>query len=140
MMRVLRDIATRARAAAPSPETLRSAYQQAARDGLTAALLDPVTSTSASASLKVSILIAHVRAELEATGELGAVCRAVERLLAGRGGAARQRRQFRRRHDVADVVSHPPPGAGAPARQCRLGSLTTWTKKSSPIHHGLHAA
>lgn len=67
--------------------------------------LDPVTSRSISSSQRISQLIAHVRPALEAPGELDTVSRTAERMLAGQSGAATQRRQFQRRHYIADVVA-----------------------------------
>ncbi|WP_433479141.1 carboxylate-amine ligase [Spirillospora sp. CA-142024] len=92
------------RAPDPSPETLRAAYWLAARDGLTGRGMDVRTGRPAGFGALAGDLLAHVLPALREAGDLDVVTRGVRRLLAGGTGAERQRRAYRRRGRLTDVV------------------------------------
>ncbi|MGB9376498.1 MAG: glutamate--cysteine ligase [Mycobacteriales bacterium] len=86
------------------PELIRVALWRAARFGLTADLIDPVTGSPAPVADVVASLVEHVRTSLEEHGDLAFVRTGVEALLAGGTGAERQRAAFRPAGHMRDVV------------------------------------
>jgi len=88
-----------------TPLALRAAYWRSARDGLDGEAVDLLDShTCLPAREVLSRLVAHVRPALDATGDADLVDAELDRLAAEGNGATRQRRAWRRRHDVADVI------------------------------------
>ncbi|WP_205471467.1 glutamate--cysteine ligase [Nocardioides sp. SYSU D00038] len=91
------------------PELLRAAHWRASRHGLASTLAHPVTRRPAPAAEVVAALVAHVEPALVEAGDLDLVRSGVDRLLAGGGGAARQRAAYERsgtlEHVVDDLVA-----------------------------------
>lgn len=88
-----------------SDQLLRAAYWRSARDGLDGEAIDLVqTHASAPARVLLAGLIEHIRPALEALGDYD-MCRAeLARIVEQGNGAMRQRRAWRRRGEVADVI------------------------------------
>lgn len=85
-------------------ELVRAAQWRAARYGLADRLLDPCSAEPVPAGDVLGTLVATVREELEAAGDLGLVRDGVERALAA-GGAPRQRAAYERNGgELAAVV------------------------------------
>jgi carboxylate-amine ligase len=92
---------------APPPvrtELIRSATWRAARSGLTGALVDPVEQRLAPAADVVARLLTELREPLEATGDWDTVSELASRAIRTKGAAERQRRAFRQRDELTDVV------------------------------------
>jgi glutamate---cysteine ligase / carboxylate-amine ligase len=87
-----------------APHVLRSALWRAARDGVEGTNVDLRSGTLVRASVQVQALVTWVRPALEASGDYELVTGAVDRILLDGSGAARQRRAFQRRGELADVV------------------------------------
>jgi len=87
-----------------SPELIRVAHWRAARYGLDGELVDPATGRPAPADDVVGHLIEHVRPALVEHGDAAFVDGAVEAMLAGDTGVARQHAAFRRAGEIRDVV------------------------------------
>jgi glutamate---cysteine ligase / carboxylate-amine ligase len=87
------------------PELVRGAHWQAARWGLTAELVSPVTGRPAPAGEVVDALVEHVRPALEDAGDLEEVTALVDQVRRRGTGAERQRAAFRRRWSFDDVVA-----------------------------------
>ena len=97
------------RGAAPphvTAETLRAAYWKAARDGLDGQAID-VTSRLRPVPTRELLgeFVEHLRPALDALGEYRRVSDELERLAQEGNGAMRQRRAWRKRGDVADVIA-----------------------------------
>ena len=88
----------------PSQEMLRAAYWLAARDGLNGTGVDVRTGRPAGFRELAGDLLAHVLPALRESGDLGAAACGVRRLLTSGTGAERQRRAYRRRGLLTDVV------------------------------------
>jgi carboxylate-amine ligase len=87
------------------PELVRGAHWRAARWGMTAQLVSPVTGRPSPAGEVVDALVEHVRPALEASGDLEEVTALVDQVR-GRGtGAERQREAFARRGSLDDVLA-----------------------------------
>ncbi|MCW2766862.1 MAG: putative enzyme [Nocardioides sp.] len=84
-------------------EVLRAAHWRAARLGLTGSLLDPLVRELRPAREVLESLVATVRTELVAAGDLDLVTRGVDRVLRGTG-ATRQRAAFERLGTIEAVV------------------------------------
>ena len=84
---------------------LRLATWQAAREGLSGQLLDPVTGRPKPCWEVVGALVEHVTPALEAVGDLAAVQDGLARLREEGNGAIRQRRMFERTGQLVDVVA-----------------------------------
>lgn len=84
---------------------LRAAYWKAARDGLDGDGVD-IADTHAvmPAARLLDAFVERVRPALEAAGDLGYARTELARVVASGNGATRQRRAYRRRRDVADVI------------------------------------
>jgi carboxylate-amine ligase len=87
----------------PRVELVRSARWQAARHGLTGALVDPATGEAVSAETAVRSLLSAVWPALEETGDLDLVQERVAAVLA-EGGPARRQRAALTRHDSMEAV------------------------------------
>lgn len=85
------------------PELLRAAHWKASRFGLSEDLIDPVLARPVPASTRVHALLAHLRPALEAFGDFDEVRALTARVLTEGTGAARQRKAYNRRKDLADV-------------------------------------
>ena len=108
--RALVDTAVAAHAAGVPPDPvptsmLRLAAWQASRAGLDGDLLDPFTSDPRPAAEVLGLLLTHVRAALEANGDLARVESRTAQVLATGTGAHRQREVMDRTHDLAAVVA-----------------------------------
>jgi carboxylate-amine ligase len=92
--------------AAPPPriEAVVGARWLAARSGLSAQLVDPVSGEAVPAAAAVASLLAVLRPALEETGDLADVEELVTGVLAAGGPAARQRAAYARRERLTDVV------------------------------------
>jgi carboxylate-amine ligase len=88
----------------PRIELIRSARWQAARSGLTGALVDPTSGEAVGAEVAVRSLLSTVWPALEETGDHDLVQERVATLLAEGGSAQRQRATFSRRDSMAAVV------------------------------------
>jgi carboxylate-amine ligase len=103
---VARELA-RLRAGEPSsaqPALERAALWRAARSGLEGELVDLSVPRSVPAAVLVRGIVAELRPELEAHGDLGHVQELCEAALARGSSAARQRDILRRRERITDVV------------------------------------
>ena len=87
------------------PELVRGAHWRAARWGLGAELVSPLTGRPAPARAVVDALVEHVRPALEATGDLAEVTALVDQVRARGTGADRQREAFARRGSFDDVLA-----------------------------------
>jgi carboxylate-amine ligase len=84
---------------------LRLATWQAARAGVDGALLDPLTYRPRRAAEVLAGLVNHIRAALEATGDVALVEDRVDRVLARGNGARRQRSVLEKTGRLVDVVA-----------------------------------
>ncbi|HEY3872166.1 MAG TPA: glutamate--cysteine ligase [Actinocrinis sp.] len=114
-------------------ETLRLAYWRAARDGAEGHGIDPLTGRPAPVADLVEQLLASIRPELEAAGELEFVSGWLKGVLEGCGGARSARRRGRRSHraqiggiDGNLAEARAPPG-GQTGRRRRLETPVTET-------------
>jgi carboxylate-amine ligase len=87
------------------PEVVRGAHWRAARWGLAADLVSPVTGRPAPAGEVVDALLDHVRPALEASGDLDEVTALVDRVRTDGTGADRQRAAYARRWSFDDVIA-----------------------------------
>jgi carboxylate-amine ligase len=89
-----------------TPFALKAAYWKSARDGLDGRAVDLADSHAAVPTAELlGAFVDRLAPALQAVGELDAVQRGVERVVAAGNGAMRQRRAWNRRHDVADVIN-----------------------------------
>ena len=89
-----------------APVALRAAYWKSARDGLDGEAIDLAeTHASAPARVLLADLVEHVRPALEALGDYEMVRSELARIAEAGNGAMRQRRAWRRRGEVADVIA-----------------------------------
>jgi glutamate---cysteine ligase / carboxylate-amine ligase len=85
---------------------LKAAYWKSARDGFDGEALDLWESHDcAPARMLLGRMVEHVRPALEAVGDYDLVSDTLDRIAEQGNGAMRQRRAWRRRHDVADVIA-----------------------------------
>lgn len=84
---------------------LRLAGWQAALTGVNGRLPHPVHWRETQAADAVATLLDHVRPALAANGDEEEACEGVRRIIAGGGGAGRQREAFARRGRLRDVVA-----------------------------------
>jgi carboxylate-amine ligase len=105
----------------PRHELLRAACWRAARDGLAATWLDPLTAKPVGVDHAVESLVDHVRPALSELGDLDAVTLGLRRLWTAGSGADRQRAAFAHRGCLTGVVDylaeHMPSGELGPAKQ-----------------------
>jgi carboxylate-amine ligase len=88
------------------PGALRAAYWKAAHDGLSGNTLDLVHGRGAvPAREQLRALVQRVRPALEALGEHDRVIEELDRVVTQGNGAMRQRRAWRRRGEVMDVIA-----------------------------------
>jgi carboxylate-amine ligase len=87
------------------PELVRGAHWRAARWGMTAELVSPVTGRPAPARDVVEQLLEHVRPALEASGDLEEVIALVDQVHTEGTGAERQRAAYARRWTFDDVIA-----------------------------------
>jgi carboxylate-amine ligase len=87
------------------PELVRGAHWRAARWGMTAELVSPVTGRPAPARDVVEELLDHVRPALEASGDLEEVIALVDQVHTEGTGAERQRAAYARRWTFDDVIA-----------------------------------
>ena len=88
-----------------SPHALKAAYWKSARDGLDGEAIDLLdTHAPVPARKLLQRMVDHVRPALEDVGDYQMVNCALARLDRDGNGAMRQRRAWRRRRDVKDVV------------------------------------
>ena len=87
------------------PELVRGAHWRAARWGMTAELVSPVTGRPAPAGEVVDALVEHVRPALEASGDLEEVTTLVDQVRRRGTGAERQRAAFAQRLSFEDVLA-----------------------------------
>ena len=89
-----------------APHALTAAYWKAARDGLDGQAIDLVEShASVPARVLLMGLVDRVRPALEALGDYDMVSEELARIAEQGNGAMRQRRVWRRRGEVADVIA-----------------------------------
>ena len=89
-----------------APHALRAAYWKSARYGLDGQAIDLTEShASVPAVTLLNGLVDQVRPALEAVGDYDMVRAELARIAEQGNGAMRQRRAWRRRHDVADVLA-----------------------------------
>ncbi|XVS62434.1 carboxylate-amine ligase [Actinosynnema sp. CA-299493] len=105
---LVRAIAVTASAGVPARRVpdlaLRSALWRSARDGLDGAGIEPLSGRLVPAAEMVRSLVDWARPALRQAGDEDLVVDGVDRLLVDGTGAVRQRRAFRRRGSLADVV------------------------------------
>jgi carboxylate-amine ligase len=87
------------------PELVRGAHWRAARWGLTAELVSPLTGRPAPAGDVIDAFLAHVTPALEAGGDLEEVRALVDQVRGQGTGADRQRAAFSRRLSFDDVLT-----------------------------------
>ncbi|WP_374021921.1 glutamate--cysteine ligase [Mycobacterium sp. HNNTM2301] len=88
-----------------APAALRAAYWKAAHDGLAGRTLDLVHGRgSVPAPEQLRALVQRVRPALESLGEYDRVTGELDRVAARGNGAMRQRRAWRKRGEVRDVI------------------------------------
>lgn len=84
---------------------LRAAYWKAARDGLDGDGVDLADTHAAIPAVRLlEAFVDRVGPALDSAGDLEFVRTELARIVATGNGATRQRRAYRRRHDVADVI------------------------------------
>jgi carboxylate-amine ligase len=89
-----------------SPHALKAAYWKSARDGLDGDAIDLLeTHAPVSARKLLEHLVEHIRPALEAVGDYDMVITELARVDDEGNGATRQRRAWRRRNDVKDVIA-----------------------------------
>lgn len=90
----------------PTPHALKAAYWRASRDGLEGQLIDLADSqTLEGTPVLLDVFVDLLKPALIRLGDYDAARSEMTRILAEGNGAARQRRAWRRRHDVSDVVA-----------------------------------
>lgn len=85
--------------------TLKAAYWKAARDGLDGHGVDLRSNTAAPVQTLLQNLVDWVRPALEVAGDEDLVHRSLTAVVEHGNGAMRQRRAWRRRHDMRDVLA-----------------------------------
>ena len=90
----------------PDDAVLRAAEWRAARDGVSADLVDAGRAERVPAKVAVERLLSFVRPALEASGEFDDVADLVHRTLDRGTGADRQRKAFAERGKIEDVVAY----------------------------------
>jgi glutamate---cysteine ligase / carboxylate-amine ligase len=89
-----------------APHALKAAYWRSARDGLDGQALDLLESHEPAPTRELlDRLVDRVRPALEAVGDYGLVRAELDRVTEQGNGAMRQRRAWRRRGEVADVIA-----------------------------------
>jgi carboxylate-amine ligase len=89
-----------------APYALRTAYWKSARDGLAGNAIDLTESHAPTPARQLlEALVEHVRPALEALGDYDMVRAELARIAEQGNGAMRQRRAWRRRGEVADVIA-----------------------------------
>jgi carboxylate-amine ligase len=89
-----------------APHALKAAYWKSARDGLDGQAVDLLESHEpAPARQLLDRLVDRVRPALEAVGDYDLVRAELDRVTQQGNGAMRQRRAWRRRGEVADVIA-----------------------------------
>ncbi|KWX67547.1 glutamate--cysteine ligase [Mycobacterium sp. NAZ190054] len=88
-----------------APYALKAAYWKAAREGLDGDGVDLENHTAAPMPALLAGLVEEIRPALEATGDLPLVTAGLDRVVDVGNGAVRQRRAWRRAHDVGDVLA-----------------------------------
>ena len=89
-----------------APQALSAAYWKSARDGLNGQAIDLVEGhASRPARELLAGLVDHVRPALEALGDYDMARAELARIAEAGNGAMRQRRAWRRRGEVADVIA-----------------------------------
>ena len=89
-----------------SAHALRAAYWKSARDGLDGDALNLTEGHECAPARKLlGHMVTHVRPALEAVGDYDLVTAELDRIAEQGNGAMRQRRAWRRRHDVDDVIA-----------------------------------
>lgn len=86
-------------------EQLHAAYWTAARHGMSGKAMDLRNGHVVPARAILLLLVDHVRDALDSTGDRTAVETGLDRLVRTGNGAIRQVRAYRKRHDIADVVT-----------------------------------
>ncbi|MDJ0394226.1 glutamate--cysteine ligase [Rhodococcus sp. G-MC3] len=104
VMTAVRDIDAGTRAPEVAEHALRWAYWRAARDGLTNALVHPVTGRLASVDAATSALMEHIAPALDAAGDHSVAKLGMSRTLMRGNGATRQRRTVEEAGSVAAAV------------------------------------
>ena len=89
-----------------APHALRAAYWKSARDGLDGDAIDLTESHAPKPALVLlNGLVEHVGAALDELGDYDVVRAELARIAEQGNGAMRQRRAWRRRHEIADVLA-----------------------------------
>jgi carboxylate-amine ligase len=89
-----------------SPHALKAAYWKSARDGLDGQAVDLLESHASMPARKLlQRMVEHIRPALEDVGDYDMVKAELARLDDVGNGATRQRRAWRQRHDVNDVIA-----------------------------------
>ncbi len=89
-----------------SPHALQAAYWKSARDGLEGQAIDLTGSHALAPAVELlNGLVDHLRPALEAVGDYDMVRTEIARIAENGNGAMRQRRAWRRRHNVGDVLA-----------------------------------
>jgi carboxylate-amine ligase len=100
----LRDVHAGRRAPAVNERLLAAAHWRAGRDGLEGLAVDPVHGGLQPARRRLQELLWRVRPALIHAGDLALVRGVLDELSGGGSGAARQRRAYRRRRTMGDVL------------------------------------
>ena len=89
-----------------APHPLKAAYWKAARDGLEGGAIDLLESHAVVPTPELlERLVEHVKPALQAVGDYEMARDELARIVEQGNGATRQRRAWRRRHDVSDVIA-----------------------------------
>jgi carboxylate-amine ligase len=89
-----------------TPHALKAAYWKSARDGLDGQAIDLLESHAPVPARKLlEGMVDHLRPALEAVGDYDMAKAELARIDSEGNGAMRQRRAWRRRHEVADVIA-----------------------------------
>ncbi len=88
-----------------APHALKAAYWKAARDGVDGEGVDLENHGAAPVQMLLGNLVERVRPALEAAGDYELVTTGLVAIADRGNGASRQRRAWRRRHNVGDVVA-----------------------------------
>jgi glutamate---cysteine ligase / carboxylate-amine ligase len=89
-----------------TPHALKAAYWKSARDGLDGQAIDLLESHAPVPARKLlQRMVEHVRPALEDLGDYNMVNAELARIEYEGNGAMRQRRAWRPRHDVKDVIA-----------------------------------
>ncbi len=89
-----------------SPYALRAAYWKSAREGLDGDAVDLTESHAPAPAVELLTgLVEHIRPALEAVGDYDMVRTELARIVGQGNGAMRQRRAWRRSHEIGDVLA-----------------------------------